>query len=80
MGLAVPAVLVDFKKTRIDEGGKQRLAGLPILVPQTHRLFSSQSHARHLAVFTACSRQQGIFRAGSEWHRAASHVRLLAVP
>jgi hypothetical protein len=57
MDLAVPALQVDCKELRIDEEGKQRMARLPIQVPQTHRLFDRQSHARHLAVFTACPGQ-----------------------
>jgi hypothetical protein len=66
---------VDFKTVGSDEGGEQPLAGLAIQVPQTHGLFDRQSHARHLAVFAACSRQQGVFLAGPGEHYSARFVR-----
>ncbi len=75
MGCAISAIYIDRKKLRLDEGVEQPLAGLPIQVPQAHGLLDRQSHARHLAVFTACSSEQGVFLAGPKEHYRARFMR-----
>jgi hypothetical protein len=79
IGPSVSAEPVELEEPRGDEGAEQRMAGLPIETPQTGCLLDRQSHARHLAVFTADSSEQVVFTARPEERDHAGVLRLLLV-
>src|SRR5215211_4439463 len=75
LGSSIPARPIELEKPCADERVEEACAGCPVEHPQAHGLIDRQSHARHLAVFTAHPSEQVVFLARSKERHRAGFVR-----